>query len=209
MFNWLDNLFKKDNTGEDLEESLEPLEPIPDFKYHPFPLETGAFEQDGKTVICHCCGRTTRVYYEYPFDTDLIPDDDFDIYFCADCIKNGEASKKFRGVFQNPNFCEKVADKTKLEELCKRTPGYYAPRQAYWLAHCDDFCALVEDIFAWSELAEKGLESEVEEDWVANADLDINDINLIKKRLRYSGKYFGYLFRCLHCGKYRLYVDSD
>lgn len=30
------------------------IRPLPQFKYHPKPLETGAFEQD-KTVECDCC----------------------------------------------------------------------------------------------------------------------------------------------------------
>ncbi len=35
---------------------------LPAFKYHPFPLETGAFKQD-KTVNCDCCEQQTTVYY--------------------------------------------------------------------------------------------------------------------------------------------------
>ncbi len=38
------------------------IRPLPQFKYHPKPLETGAFEQD-KTVECDCCEQQTSVYY--------------------------------------------------------------------------------------------------------------------------------------------------
>lgn len=34
------------------------IRPLPQFKYHPKPLETGAFEQD-KTVECDCCEQQT------------------------------------------------------------------------------------------------------------------------------------------------------
>ncbi len=40
--------------------------PLPIFKYHPQPLETGAFKQD-KTVECDCCEQETSVYYSSPF----------------------------------------------------------------------------------------------------------------------------------------------
>lgn len=42
------------------------IRPLPQFKYHPKPLETGAFEQD-KTVECDCCEQQTSVYYSAPF----------------------------------------------------------------------------------------------------------------------------------------------
>ena len=42
------------------------IRPLPQFKYHPKPLETGAFEQD-KTVECDCCEHQTSVYYSGPF----------------------------------------------------------------------------------------------------------------------------------------------
>ncbi len=42
------------------------IRPLPQFKYHPKPLETGAFEQD-KTVECDCCEQQTSVYYSGPF----------------------------------------------------------------------------------------------------------------------------------------------
>ncbi len=42
------------------------IRPLPQFKYHPKSLETGAFEQD-KTVECDCCEQQTSVYYSGPF----------------------------------------------------------------------------------------------------------------------------------------------
>ncbi len=42
------------------------IRPLPQFKYHPKPLETGAFEQD-KTVECDCCEQQTSVYYSGPW----------------------------------------------------------------------------------------------------------------------------------------------
>jgi len=211
MAGWLSRLFGRGDS-EYLEHDgpIQPKEPIPAFKYHPHPLDTDAFEQD-KSVMCRSCNRPTRVYYSYPFESPMVSDDDDEFSICAWCIRNGDAARRFQGKFQDPDFCEKVSDPEKLDELCHRTPGYYAPEQAYWLAHCDDFCALIEEIFDWSELEEKGIVAEIESDWVINEDYDISDLAVIKEHLNYDndGAFQGYLFRCLHCGKHRLYVDCD
>lgn len=34
---------------------------LPAFRYHPYPLETGAFEESADGVVCDCCGKTTHV----------------------------------------------------------------------------------------------------------------------------------------------------
>lgn len=182
----------------------KPREPIPKFKYHLYPLDTFGLEQDRNPVVCECCNRETRVYYNspyYPENTDLE-------YLCPHCIADGSASKKFRVTFQDLALCDGLEDKEKLEELCTRTPGYISPRQAYWLAHCNDFCTLLADISNWDQLKAYGLEAEVETDWVANREIRVKDVRNIKKHLTLNGKYNGYLFRCLHCGKHRLYVDQ-
>jgi len=210
MLGWLSRFFGKEDkeTAEEVG-PIHPKEPIPHFKYHPHPLDTCTFEQD-KPVICACCKRSTQVYYYYPFESPLFTDDD-DLNLCPDCIKNGEASRKFQGKFHDPEFCEKVSDQEKLDELCHRTPGYYSPEKAYWLAHCNDFCALIALIDDWSEIEEKGIENEIENDWVVNSDYEIEGLEALKDQLDYDHgePLHGYLFRCLHCGKHRLYVDFD
>ena len=36
---------------------------LPTFRYHPNPLETGAFEESADGVACDCCGKTTHIFY--------------------------------------------------------------------------------------------------------------------------------------------------
>ena len=36
---------------------------LPTFRYHPNPLETGAFEESADGVACNCCGKTTHIFY--------------------------------------------------------------------------------------------------------------------------------------------------
>ena len=40
---------------------------LPTFRYHPNPLETGAFEESKEGVVCDCCGKMTHIFYTNPF----------------------------------------------------------------------------------------------------------------------------------------------
>ena len=78
------------------------IRPLPQFKYHPKPLETGAFEQD-KTVECDCCEQQTSVYYSGPFYcVDEVE------HLCPWCIADGSAAEKFAGSFQDDASIEGV-----------------------------------------------------------------------------------------------------
>ena len=168
------------------------------FKYHPDPLKTGAFKDD-KAEICDCCKKSTNIYYEGPFySSEEVK------HLCPTCISTGEASKKFDGEFQDPASCDKVPKKEYVEELCRRTPGYRGWQQEYWLAHCDDFCAFIGYV-GWNDLIEMGIDEQIEKDYIENGDMNIE---IIKKCVS-NGQLQGYLFQCLTCGQYRLYVDCD
>ena len=39
---------------------------LPTFRYHPNPLETGAFEESKEGVVCECCGKMTHIFYTNP-----------------------------------------------------------------------------------------------------------------------------------------------
>ena len=60
---------------------------IPEFKYHPDPLGTGAFQQ-GEARRCDCCGKQTEIWYEQPFyceqDVECL---------CPQCIADGSAAE--------------------------------------------------------------------------------------------------------------------
>ncbi len=173
---------------------------IPEFKYHPNPIETGAFIK-GDSRKCDCCGNATEIWYESPFysegDIDCI---------CPDCISNGSAAKKFDGEFQDSCSVDEVTDKQKLDELIHRTPGYHGWQQEYWPAHCDDYCAFIGYV-GWDDLIKIGIDKEIEESY--GDQIDGWDIEELKQVMINGGSVQGYLFKCLHCGQYRLQVDCD
>ncbi len=191
---------KPKTTEEKREEKERRAQPgLPSFRYHPDPLETGAFEESEEGVVCDCCGKTTHIYYEGPFFA--VADID---YLCPECIANGKASEKFDGSFQDDYSVDGgVNDSAKLDELIHRTPGYCGWQQEYWRAHCGNFCAYLGHVGA-RELKALGVMNEVLDDpmW------DKEQKKMIKNSVN-GGSVQCYLFQCLHCGKHLLWVDID
>lgn len=167
------------------------------FKYHPNPLKTGMFKND-KTVLCGCCGKQTDVYYIGPFYSVEDVEN-----FCPECIKSGAAAEKYDGEFQDSYSTDEVSDAEKLDELICRTPGYCGWQQEYWLAHCDDYCAFL-GYYTWKDLEKEGLTEEIEETY--REDVCGVDFEFAKEHLQCDS---GYLFQCLHCKKYFIYIDFD
>ena len=170
---------------------------LPKFRYHPDPLETGSFIE-GEAKVCPCCGNESSVYYvKSPYAQDDVD------YLCPVCISNGEASKKFDAEFVQDAEWDFEEDKEKNEELFYRTPGYLSWQGEYWLSCCNDYCAYLGSV-GTNELNEMGIAEEVFEEYNKR-----NEFADVEKYLVKDGHICGYLFRCLHCKKYHLYVDAD
>lgn len=170
------------------------------FKYHPNVWEQDVFSkcQDGSMAVCQCCGRETEYFYESMYtaeDVDCI---------CPECVASGKAAEKFNGDFIQDAETDKVDDPRKTEELFKRTPGYLCWQGEYWFACCNDYCAYIGDV-GTKELEEMGIADEVFEEYEKQDD----SFEDIREYLEKCGSVAGYLFRCLHCGKYHLWVDAD
>ncbi|KNC11344.1 hypothetical protein AC791_05275 [Klebsiella sp. RIT-PI-d] len=186
---------------------------LPTFKYHPQPLETGAFKQD-QTVTCDCCEQPTPVYYTNPFYSV----DDID-HLCPWCIADGKAAEKYAGSFQDDASIEGVeaqydekgdyegaqlsCSEDALREVTERTPGYCGWQQEHWLAHCGDLCAFIGYV-GWNEIKDRlDAFAHLAEDCEAFG-LPYEDL---PKYLYNEGDCQGYLFRCLKCDKLRLWAD--
>ncbi len=173
---------------------------LPAFKYHPDPLKTGAFTTDETGVTCDCCEKETTIWYDGPFYAI----DEIEA-LCPACIASGKAAEMFDGEFQDESSCDDVDDEAKVEELCRRTPGYRGWQQEYWLAHCGDFCAFIGYV-GWKEIEEMGLAAEIEKDCEENGEQDIDHL---REHMENDGHLQGYLFRCLTCGIHRIHADTD
>ena len=175
----------------------ERLKDLPFFKYHPDPLETGSFEE-GEEKICPCCGNKSRVYYtSMPYCIDNVD------YLCPTCISNGDAARKFDAMFVSDAEWHGDNDKEKDDELFRRTPGYLSWQGEHWLSCCDDYCAYMGTV-GTRELKAMDIADEVISEYEERDEFADVEEYLVK-----DGPMCGYLFKCLHCGKYHLYVDAD
>ena len=166
------------------------------FKYFPNIYEDDALiHAEG---VCQCCGKRVNEYIETMYtkaDVDCI---------CLQCVSDGSAAAKFHGDFIDD--ADPVSDPAKRDELFHRTPGYLSWQGEYWLACCDDYCKYI-GYAGIEELEKLGCKEEVLKEYVERDPLiPIEDL---EECLNKDGYMRGYLFQCLHCGKYHLWVDMD
>jgi len=184
-------------TKEEESAKRERLKDLPKFRYHPDPLGTGAFKE-GEAKTCPCCGKESTVYYStMPYCVKDVA------YLCPICISSGEAAKKYDATFIQDSEWRGKPDKEKDEELFCRTPGYISWQGEYWLSCCGDYCAYLGTV-GTKELKAMDIADEVFEEYATR-----NEFEDIEKYLVKDGSLCGYLFTCLHCGKYHLWVDAD
>lgn len=175
---------------------------LPQFKYHPDPIDTGAFEEAVSPVICDCCKGSTSIYYAAPFySKEKIK------CLCPNCIADGRAAEQFNGEFSDYYMMDSVDNSEKRDELLHRTPGYCGWQQGYWRAHCDDYCAYLGCV-GYLELEQMGIVKEVLDDSIWNEQGWDNPEEMLHDVVN-GGNIQGYLFKCLHCGKHLLWVDCD
>ncbi len=165
------------------------------FKYSPNIQTIGILIN--KKGVCQSCGKEVSQYYPTMYCREEVD------CICLDCIKSGQASDKFKGEFIQDAETDKVDDAMKIDELFKRTPGYSSWQGEHWLACCNDFCAYIGDV-GTKELMEMGIADEVFAEYDTLGEYENARDHLVK-----AGSMSGYLFQCLHCGRYHLWVDTD
>lgn len=173
----------------------QPTQILPHFKYNPnaYELEGTLYKGDGQ--VCQCCGKPAQYFTPWMYyaeDKDCI---------CVNCIADGTAAHKFDGDFID--WAEHVDDPTKKDELMHRTPGYDSWQGEHWLACCDDYCAFIGQV-GCEELDKLKISDSVIEECA-----DAVGFSIDRKDIQKKGSLVGYLFQCLHCGHYRLWVDCD
>lgn len=170
------------------------MDNLPFFKYHPN-IYNSEKVIDGVNFdegVCQCCGNKTDVYVSSMYCREDIE------CICMECVASGKAADKFNGEFIQD--AEEELDGEKRDELFLRTPGYCSWQGEYWLTCCDDYCEYLGDV-GYEQLKEMDLEYLIDE-YKEREGLEFDN-----EILAAGGSMAGYLFRCLHCGKYRLWVD--
>ncbi|EET79706.1 putative UPF0167 domain protein [Campylobacter showae] len=193
---------KRPKTASEAARQSKKLKSLPHFRYHPDPVKSGVLKDD-VSVVCECCEQETDVYYcgHVYSESDVK-------YLCPHCIANGEAAAKFDASFiqdADPLPPSTSDAQAKTEELFKRTPGYFSWQGEHWLACCGDYCEFLGDV-GTKELQEMGITDEVFEEYALHGEFAVEDV---QSYLVAGGDMAGYLFRCIRCDKYKIYVDAS
>ncbi len=179
-------------------------EPLPTFRYHPDPVATGAFEQQGGT--CRRCGMARGwVYVVPPYAIENLRD-----ALCPWCVADGSAAATFAATFTDLSEATDLAGipETVLDEITHRTPGFSAWQQERWLFHCGDGAAFL-GAAGWPQLADlpdalNSLRTQATM-WGFTGE----DTDAFLGSLDVDGASTAYLFRCLHCSTHLAYADLD
>ena len=166
---------------------------LPKFKYHPNVYESG--EVEFSKGVCDCCGKEVEAYVQSMYTRENVD------CICMECIASGAAAEKFDGDFIQD--ADPIDNEEAREELFCRTPGYISWQGENWAACCNDYCEYIGTV-GTKELEELGIADELFEEYDSCGGYDD-----VRKYLVKDGSLCGYLFRCLHCGKYHLRVDAD
>ena len=166
---------------------------LPKFKYFPTVYESDAVEF-GRGV-CDCCGKEVEVYVNNMYTAQDVK------CICMDCIASGKAAEKFDGTFIQD--ADDIDNEEATKELFCRTPGYISWQGENWVACCNDYCEYLGTV-GTKELEEMGLADEMFEE-----DGSCDGYDCARECMEKDGSLCGYLFRCLHCGKYYLRIDAD
>ncbi|MGM9925784.1 MAG: CbrC family protein [Bacillus sp. (in: firmicutes)] len=174
-------------------ENIIDINKLPKFKYHPNVYQCGVVKFSNN--ICECCGRTVDAYIERIYSEEDVE------CICLDCIASGKAAEKFDGSFIQD--ADSIDNPEATEELFCRTPGYESWQGENWKACCNDYCAYLGTV-GTKELEKMGIADELFEE-----DGSFDGWDDARKYLVKDGSMCGYLFQCLHCGKYHLVIDTD
>lgn len=118
---------------------------LPQFRYHPDPVKTGAIK--ASPAACVACGQNRGWIYALPIYTA----EDVGGGICPWCIADGSAAAKFDATFVDDASIVGEAPQKVVEEITLRTPSYHSWQGEAWLCHCNDACeahgdATVEDL---------------------------------------------------------------
>lgn len=124
---------------------------------------------------------------------------------CPWCIASGRAAKKF-----DAHFCDDVplleenVPKKVVEEVTRRTPGFFSWQQEVWLSHCGDACAFLGDATREDIASLKGAKLEA---FLEKEMLDRPYWDGLVARYTPGGQAGIYKFICLHCGEAQFGID--
>ena len=154
------------------------------------------------------CGQARGYIYTGP----VYGEGEYGDRICPWCIADGSAHARLNAEFTDRAGIGGYGDwdgvpDSVIEEVAYRTPGFTGWQQEQWFTHCNDAAAYLGRA-GYKELKKLGREaiSAIRESEEMEDDEEWQEIY---RALDKDGSPCAYLFRCVHCGAYGGYWDSD
>lgn len=178
---------------------------LPAFRYHPDPVGTGSIVASPRS--CLGCGRQRGYVYVGPVSADA----ELSEAICPWCIADGTAARQFDAEFTAPHGVGDYGSWDRVppdvvEEISRRTPGFFGWQQERWWTHCSDGAAF---LGCAGRLELDGMWRDAAPALEADAGLDADDWREYAAALDAEGSPTAYVFRCRHCGRLGGYSDCD
>lgn len=184
-------------------------ESFPKFRYFPDPIAAGSVVKSD--VICICCNKSRGFIYKHR----PCAQGNYRAKICPWCIADGSAAEFIGGKFSTEiglggerEQWDSVPEAVSVE-VTRRTPGFPTLQNDQWYTHCGDAAEFL-GIVTKQALEARGGQAFIDfreslSDEASEYGLESNSdlIDMIDE----GGDGQGYLFRCLHCGKYGGFVD--
>lgn len=177
-------------------------EPLPKFRYYRDPVQTDVVI--ASDTPCLCCGKARGYIYVGPtYTTHREVHDNL----CPWCIADGSAAEKFSVEFTEVRLLYRAGiSRDIMDEVCKRTPGYFCWQSQCWQPHCGDACvyhgdATVEDV---AHASRSTIDA-----WKAENNMTDADWQNLTDGYEPKGHSAFYKFVCRHCSEVRLSWDLD
>jgi uncharacterized protein CbrC (UPF0167 family) len=180
---------------------------LPQYRYHPAPLETGSIVH--AAVDCVCCGE--RKPYTYTGPAYAVAD--IGDQLCPWCVASGAAHDRFGAEFTDAEalldeFTRSgvVAPADVIREVAWRTPGFSGWQQERWLVHCGDACAFLGPA-GQAEVASYG-SADLLDSLRRDMEMEAEEFAWYLNHLDRDHGPTAYIFQCLHCSLLLGYSDS-
>jgi uncharacterized protein len=175
---------------------------LPIFKYHFDPVLSEVIA--ASAGLCLCCGQARGFMYVGPvFTTNRDVRDNI----CPWCIADGSAAKMYDADFVGPHTLLKAGVAREIvDEVTKRTPGYFCWQSDHWQSHCNDACVYYGD--ATVEDIANAVPATIEA-WKSEYNMTDADWNLFADGYEPKGHAAFYKFICRHCDAVLLSWDLD
>src|SRR5579871_2169640 len=122
---------------------------FPLFRYHPFPVYTGAIE--ARAITCPVCGLASDYSYAFTLDADGALDER-EARVCPWCLHDGSAARRFPSMVGIDPPAAPDVDAAARDELAHRTPAIATFQEHEWPVHHGDYAAFIGYV-GWKEIA--------------------------------------------------------